>query len=607
MAQIERMVDRLIESDVLVVGGGGAAANAAIAAGRAGARVSLAVKGALGRSGDTIMASAVLSMDGRSAHEYGEKKADRSITKDLLFEKIVRHGFFLSEQDLVRNYVDQGPRRVRELLELGRRSGQSFRFIPPNFWFTSGKAIGIACRKGVRETGGVTLFEDVMICDLLTNNGRIVGALGIDIYRGELIAFRARSVILCTGGYQPFSFTCANSDITGDGIAMAYRAGARLADMEFLLFLPGVLLSPRVHRGSIFPFLLYVGGLLVPEILNSSGDRITDHMEPELRELAQGHDWFKLINAYYWGKEISSGKGTSNGGLYFDFSNHSKIKYLIGALKSFFLFKGCYHKGWFYQGDDMSSLYKMARKGLSWEVGLTSEYSMGGIVVDSEMGTDLPGLYAAGEAASGVFGANRTVRALTDILVQGYLAGESAARYARNTDLGRIDADQLATIKALIMNRLNGSGGVCPGKVLSGIRAAADRGLGAIRDERGLREALGEIERIREEDIPVMRAGSATRVYNYEWLQAFQTENLSTCAEAGVRAALMRKESRGNHIRSDYPEVDHDHWIQRIFISNDRGRMALSKHLPKSTRLPPPAGYVDTVLRYAVICENKLK
>jgi succinate dehydrogenase / fumarate reductase flavoprotein subunit len=607
MANVKGIMDLVVKTDVLVVGGGGAGASAAVAARRANAEVTLAAKGGLGKSGNTIMASASVGMDGESAYRFGEKKADRKFTKDVLFERIVKGGFYLSEQDLASQYVEEAAKRVQEFIQLGRRAKQRFMFLPPGSWFTSGRAIGLACRQGVLETPGIDVVEDVIICDLIKKEDKVIGALGVNVYTGELVAFQAKAVVLCTGGYQPFSFKCTHSGTTGDGMAMAYRAGAMLADMEFLLFLPGVLLSPQFHRGSIFPFIWYVAGFARPEVMNGAGDRITDHMSPELLEMAEGSEWVKLVYTYFWGKDIAAGRGTANGGVHFDFSKLSRWRYFSGAFKAMVMLKQWYRKSWRYQGEDMSDLNKMALKGIPWEVGLSSEYSMGGIIVDAQMWTGVPGLFAGGEVTSGVFGASRMARALTEMLVQGHRAGVSAAAYARQVDSVEIGVDQLAETRERILRPFNQKSGISPSKVHAAIESAADAGFAFVREEIGLRSTLQEIERIRDENMPRMALGSQARAYNYEWIESMQAQNLITCVEAGVKAALMRRESRGFHIRTDCPEVDNNNWVERIIVSEENGRMAVTKRKPVFTTLAPHSGKHANIMHYAVECEKEIK
>jgi len=408
----KQKVDRIIQTDVLVLGGGAARAMAAVATARSGCKVVLCLKGALGRSGNTIMAIATFRADGQSAYECGERKADRKYTKDIFFENIVKDGYYLSEQDLVQLYVQDAAKRIRQFLKWGRLANQRFIFMPPSVWLTSGKSVGLTYRYAVQGQSNIDLHQDIMVQELLVNDGRIVGALGLDVYSGELVAFRSKAVVLATGGYEPYSFKCSHSDMTGEGMAMAFKAGARVADMEFLLKMPGVLLSPRVHRGSILPFVLHVSGLTMPDIINIKGENIRDKISDDLWEMAQGSEWMKLIYSYFWSKEILAGYGTNRGGLFFDFSKKSKFKQLPGTIKTFIMLKLLHHNNWRFQGEDVSDLFRVARQGGRWEVGLSNQYALGGIVVDTEMSCGIPGLFAAGEVTSGLFGANRVASAL---------------------------------------------------------------------------------------------------------------------------------------------------------------------------------------------------
>jgi len=599
------LYDRLIETDVLVVGGAGAAATAAVAAARGGAKVTMACKGELGRSGNTIMAGAGISMDGVSAKQYGEENADTSKTKDSMFEEIVKESYYLSEQDMVQQYVDHCGRAVHEIVEWGRKANQIFYYTGEEY-VTSGKALGMACKQGVKETPGIDVLNDVMIQDVLTVDGKVAGAMGIDVYTGEIIAIRCKAVILSTGGYQPFSFKCTVSDMTGDGMAMAYRAGAELADMEFLLLAPGILISPRVHRGSIFAgflFLVWSGDEVWPEVHNSKGEKVEAKIPDKLLKIARAGEAVKLIYTYYWGREIAGGKGSPDNGLFINISKMAREDFDKGAANFHLLMKTWYGKEWHYQGGDFTDLKAMMEQGRSWELGISNEYAMGGVVVDAEMRTKVPGLFAAGEVTSGVLGANRVADATTEMVVQGFKAGESAADYVKGAGEQKWD-DGVAAIGERILESFNRNKGIAPIKVFRAIEKAADKGFGFVRNERGLAATLREIERIRDEDVPRMKVSSRSRAYNYEWIEALQVENLITCVEAGVRAALMRKESRGFHIRSDYPKVDHDNWLVKIVASRKNGSMQLSTRKPRVTRMALPAGTVENIMQYIMDTED---
>jgi succinate dehydrogenase / fumarate reductase flavoprotein subunit len=599
MAGSTSSVQRIIKTEVLIIGGGVTGALAAIGAARSGCKVTLAAKGSLGRSGNSIMAVATLRVDGESAYRSGQSKADRRYTKDVLFHNIVKDGYFLSEQNLAKRYVQEGGKRVDEFLGWGRQTRQRIIFIPPGVWLTTGKAVGAACRIGVRQTPGIQVFNDLWIHDLLTNQNRVVGAVGVDVLSGELIAIQARAVVLATGGYQPYSFKCSHSDMTGDGMAMAYRAGASLADMEFLLFLPAVMLAPRVHRGSILPFVLYVSRLIEPHIANTAGENLVEKIPPALRALAQGTEWTKLIYSYYWAKEILNGRATNRGGLFFDFSKTSKLKHIRGGLKAYLILRLMHHKGWVYQGKSIKDLYRTIRNGGRWEVGISNQYALGGIVIDENTATGLPGLFAGGEAASGIFGANRVASALSEGLVFGYLSGQAAAGYARNCEEARFDKQQLEAALQRLAGLFDQDGSLRAWEVNRRLEKAADEGFGLLRNEARLCSALAEVTRIREQDLPRIGLRGQWRAYNLEWLQALEVENRLTCLEAGIRAALAREESRGFHVREDFPQVDNAKWLKRILCSRANGAMVINTRRPLIDAVTPPHGPYDDIMAYA--------
>jgi succinate dehydrogenase / fumarate reductase flavoprotein subunit len=604
---IDDQISKVIETEILVVGGSGAGTMAAVTAARKGVKVTLAVKGKLGRSGNAIMAGGSFAMDGESAyHQYGIKEADPKLTKDALFEEIVKQSFYLSDQNMVEQFVAHCGHCCYELKQWGEKARQKMVFFPPSGWLTSGKAVATACKQGVTETPGIEVLEDLMITDVLVNNGQVCGAVGIDIYSGDLIVIKAKAVVLATGGYQPYSLQCTVSDMTGDGMAMAYRVGAKLADMEFLLYIPGVALAPQIYKGSIFPFLFSMSGLN-PEIKNNYGESIGATMSPEMLRIAQGSEMAKLIHTYYWGKQIAAGKGTPHGGVYLDFTQIPFAQYEQIIQKMMPMLNFWYRQG-YYQGNNLDLFHQQVKQGQPWEVGLGSEYSMGGIVVDEKMQTGIAGLYAGGETASGVFGAMRVADGLTEMLVQGYQAGLSASEYVAQTEKPKLETSNLEEAVTRILTPFANQNGISPVKVRRNIEVAADAGFNFCRNEAGLTKALAEIEQIRDEELPRMSVGSKCRAYNCEWLEAVQARNLITCTEAGIRAALMRKESRGTHIREDYPQVDHDQWLVRIMSQNgSNNQMELSTRKPIATRLKLPKGKNRDLPDYILAIESDFK
>ncbi|AKN30380.1 succinate dehydrogenase [Clostridium carboxidivorans P7] len=577
-------IDKIINMDILVVGGSGAGSMAAVTAAEKGAKVLLAVKGKLGKSGNAIMAGAGFSMDGETAYyKYGIKEADPKSTKEDLFKEIVKQSFYLSDQNMVEQFVNDCGECCWKLKQWIEKAGHKVAFFGEEGYITSGKAVADGCRYGVSEAGSIDVIQDFMVADVLMEDGRAVGAVGIDIYSGEIIEIRSKSVILATGGYQPYSFKCTVSDMTGDGMAMAYRAGAKLADMEFLLYIPGVALSPSVYKGSIYPFLH--SNMLMPIVKNGKGECILDNIPEELIKMSKESEMGKLIFTYYFGEEIAKGKGTPKGGVYFDYSNVPFETY-EGFLKQVEPLMSMWYGKGFYQGNNLDTFVENIKKGIPWEVGLGCEYSMGGIEVDENMYTGVPGLYAAGETTSGVFGAMRVADGLIEMLVQGYRSALSACEYIQNANDSTMKNTNIDSIIKDILLPLERKEGISPIKIHRSIEKTADAGFNFRRNEEGLTKALDEVLKMQDHAINEMSTKSKNKVYNYEWLEAIQSRNLLTCVEAGVRAALMRKESRGTHIRDDYEFVDNDNWLLRIMSSKgEDGKMKMSTRKPKVTTM----------------------
>lgn len=589
-------IDKVIEADVLSVGGSGAGITAAIAASRGGAEVLLVAKGKAGSSGNSIMAGGGFSIDGKSAHDIcGLKEADVSDTPDRVFDNIVKESYYLSDQNLVEQFVTESPAIVYEMLQWGERAGQKFVFFPPSFWFSNGISWGRSLKQGIKETPKIRVMEDIMIVDILTREGKITGAIGIDIYSGEIILFKAKAIVLGTGGYQPFSFKNTVSDMTGDGVAMAYRAGACIADMEFLLCFPTAL-EPHEIKGSIYPFMFQMlFNNIQPVVKDVDGNVI--EIPEEVKIMAKGTKLSKLLSTYYWGYRIAAGKGTPNGGVYWDYSNHTKED-LEKAFQLLFKMLSPWHKPDHYKGDDLSEVKRKLLNNEPIEVGLGYEYSNGGIEVDEKMRTGLDGLFAAGEVTSGVFGACRVGDGLTEMLVQGYRAGISAAEYVQNAEDSEVDGEQLEFIVSQVLSPFEKKDGFSGINVMNHIEKAADDGFGCNRNEKGLNRALDELLRIKKEELSNLSVKCKSRQYNYDWISALQARNLMLCVEAGVRAALMRKESRGCHIRSDYPEVNHDEWLVRIIVNDDKGNVNISTRRPVVTKLQLPKGKENTIIDY---------
>lgn len=232
------------------------------------------------------------------------------------------------------------------------------------------------------------------------------------------------------------------------------------------------------------------------------------------------------------------------------------------------------------------------------EVGLGFEYSMGGILVNEKMETGVNGLFAAGEVTSGVFGACRAGDGLTEMLCQGSRAGNSAVGYIKQAAGLLNDAALVDEKVSHILGFFNRPAGISPVEVHHLIENAADTGFNVIRDQAGLERSLQELRHIRSEYLPAMRPGSNSRAYNWEWLEAMQVENLLDCVETGIIAAMVRKESRGCHIRKDCPTVNHDEYLKRFILKKDGDNFSLRARSPIVTKLALPTGCHTDIMQY---------
>jgi succinate dehydrogenase / fumarate reductase flavoprotein subunit len=265
-----------------------------------------------------------------------------------------------------------------------------------------------------------------------------------------------------------------------------------------------------------------------------------------------------------------------------------------------------YQDQWKYQGEDFTDLIESALSGGSWEVGSSCEYSSGGIVVDEEGRSDLPGLFAAGEAATGCFGAHRTYRALVEMLTTGASAGREAARSMERGARPEPDEESLSKCLDRLVSPLSRKQGFDIREVRGGLEKAADLGFGPLRDGTRLSGCLERVEDIQKNALPVVSVKTEGRAYNPEWLEALSVENLALCLEAGCRAALFRKESRGTHIRLDYPNVDHKQFLSRTTFRMADDRLVQGKISHDLSDIDDPAGDGMDVVGYARECGRKM-
>ena len=592
---MNHQIKRIVETDVLSIGGSGAGITAAIYASREGARVALVSKGKIGRSGNAIMAGGGFGIDGESGRDVLHLDyADPTFSKDQLFDCIVKESFYLSDQNMVKQYVDDGPIVVKDYLGWAERAGQKFFCCPPANWIASGLSFSKALVRGLKEAENIEAFEDVMITEILTNDNHVCGAIGIDVYSGEAILFQTKSVVIGTGGYMPYSMNNTVTDMTGDGPAMAYRAGAHLTDMEFILSFPTAVV-PKEMKGSIYPYVFeYNMRNLKYVIRDKNGNPLP--MPENIIKLSRGGKLSKLVTSYYFGNAADQGLAGPNGGFFYDFSGNTKEEKDAGFAVFYNRFDN-WHKHGFYKGENLAEVERMIYEDEPLEVGIGAEYCMGGIEINENMETSISGLYAAGEASSGVFGACRVGDGLVEMMCQGMRAGINSAKFSANESNIEINKDQLNSHLDKIYGIFDHVGGMEALELYNETINTCDNGFGLIRTEEKLENALNRIEELKIAWENVTLKGKS-RAYNLEWLGALQTENLLTCCEAGIRAAIMRKESRGCHMRKDYPQVDHDHFLVKYVHAENEDGMHTYTRKPVVTTMPLPEGTRESVIKY---------
>jgi len=583
----------MLTSDVLIIGSEGAGARAAWEVADRGLSVTVVTKGRLARSGATLTGGADLDVDSASLYRLlGPEPRTSGVapnpadSPETFFRDMLVEGKWLNDQRLVQAHVNDVPERARELLALGLKvydvrqmPGHSY----PRNMYTSGHDLVQVLKVQVRRRP-IRVIEDTMITDLLTRDGQVIGAVGLDLVRGEPVTFTAKAVVLATGGgHNLFEYNTGPEELTGDGQAMALRAGAELIDMEMMQFLPTTIVNPPLARGNLFPFLLGPQNALRVWLLNKYGERFMARWDPERME----HSTRDLLSIGIM-VEVLEGRGTPNGGVYMS------LQHLPRNLIDYFAVWGAkpfIRKDWYSHGLNFADLMERVKQGEAIEVAPAAHFFMGGVRVDEWGATTLPGLFAAGEVTGAVHGANRlSGNAFAQILVQGKRAGEAAARFAaQSRAVPEPDPAQVRACAARILEPLERDGEACY-EVRHLLRNLAQRQVGVVREGAALRDALERVEALRRDVIPRLAARHRDRCYNPEWVECLQVqvENLATALAAVARGALAREESRGAHYRRDFPQPDHVHGPQHTVQRQVDGRIEVRLEPVPMPFLQPP-------------------
>jgi succinate dehydrogenase / fumarate reductase flavoprotein subunit len=577
--------------DVLIVGAGGAGLRAAIEAANSGVSVGLICKSLLGKA-HTVMAEG--GMAAAMAHND-----DRDSWK-VHFADTMRGGQYVNNWRMAELHAKEAPDRVRELEGWGAVFDRTpdGRINQRNFGGHRyprlahvGDRTGLELIRTLQDHAvylGMTVHMEHTVIELLLDGGRAAGVLAYDRERGRFHVFNAKAVVLATGGIgRAYKITSNSWEGTGDGHALAYRAGAELIDMEFIQFHPtGMVWPPSVRGILVTEGVRGEGGVLK----NSEGKRfmfddIPDNYKPQTA--ADAEEGWRYVTqdksarrppelltrdhvARCINREVKAGRGSPHGGVFLDIAwIKEKMSDAEGHIKR--KLPSMYH-----QFKELADL-DITKEPM--EVGPTTHYVMGGIRVDADtqMST-IPGLFAAGECASGINGANRLGgNSLSDLIVFGKRAGEYAAQWARENGQARIDdgaVDRGVAISLAPFDR--GDGGENPYKVQADLQESMQALVGIVRLEPEMKEALDRIERFKEREARVGVYGH--REYHAGWHTALDLRNLLTVSEAVARSAIERRESRGGHFREDYPDKAPEFGSVNIMVKQDAdGSMTLSR------------------------------
>jgi succinate dehydrogenase / fumarate reductase, flavoprotein subunit len=575
--------------DVLVIGAGGAGLRAAIEASAANVRVGVVTKSLLGKA-HTVMAEGGIAAAMANVDERDNWRVH--------FADTMRGGQYINNWRMAELHAREAPDRVRELEKWGALFDRTKdgRILQRNFGGHRyprlahvGDRTGLEMIRTLQDHGihlGMEVHMETTILKLLTGDGRIAGAFGYERERGRFLLFRAKSVVLATGGIgRAYKITSNSWEYTGDGHSLAYDAGASLMDMEFVQFHPtGMIWPPSVAGILVTEGVRGEGGVLknkdgrrfmfddIPENYRAQtadnedegwrytqGDR-NARRPPEL--LTRDHVARCIM------REVREGRGTPHGGVYLDIS-WIKDRLPKGAEHIKRKLPSMYHQ--FKQLADIDITEE------PMEVGPTTHYMMGGVRVDpdSQM-SDVPGLFAAGECAAGLHGANRLGgNSLSDLLVFGKRAGEYAARFARDNSAPAVDLERVEAIAREALAPFGRSGGN-PFELQQELQSMMQDLVGIVRREEEMQRALEGLDKLNQRAAIVSVCGN--REYNNGWHTALDLHHLLSVAEMIARAAIDRRESRGAHFRDDYPVKNDARGRCNIIVRrDDSGQMQISR------------------------------
>lgn len=558
-----------LDADILILGAGGAGLLAAVHAHDRNPRLKIVivVKGLLGQSGCTRMV--------QGGYNAVLAPAD---SLQMHFQDTLKGGGYLNDQELAWTLVEDAPKR---LLELENRLGCFFDrnddgtihqkpFAGQSFNRTvhRGDLTGIEIMSNLRDyviEADITVVEDARGLDLLVSGDRVAGALVLDIRTGAFLVVRSKATLIATGGGATmYKISSPSLEKSGDGMAMAWRAGAAFVDMEMVQFHPtGLLVGRSIATGGLLEEGLRGAGA---HLLNGRAERYMSRYDPVRMERATRDI---VSRASYL--EILAGRGTEHGGVRID-ASHLGEEFLLTNFPG--MVERCRTHGF-------DLLHGPV------DVSPSAHYQMGGLEIDVNCHTNLEALFAAGEDAAGVHGANRLGgNGVADSIVYGARAGDCMAEYVATADLRDVSASHVRELGRDWSEALGRDEGESAFALRAELESLMWDKVGIVRHEQGLGEALAELRTIGERAHRVRAPGGSA--FNLEWGEAINLINLRIVAEMVTRSALYRRESRGAHYRSDMPASD-PQWLKRIrLVPDGHGGMTVSVLPIAFTRVVPP-------------------
>lgn len=544
-----------IQTDVLVIGGGAAACMSAISADDKEASVLMVDKGQVGKSGCSPNAHG-----GMAAFHKLEHDSWKVHMKDTLLS-----GGFLNDQRVVETMckkcrdIPQQLEQFGSVFDRDQDGTYSVRQFGGHSYarsIFSADETGHEMMYGLRQEllrRGIEYLNETMVTKLLlSREGNVAGAVCLDLSSGEIFAIQASAIVIATGGAAGL-WPAASERQRGDGHALALRAGAELVDMEFLQYHPTHAWWPYGVRGSVSESVRSEGGRLY----NSENERFMERYDPENMELATRD---KISVAEF--KEIREGRGTEHGGIYLSVT-HLPDEVIEKRLRVVF-------NKYLNYGHDL-------RKE-PMEVRPRPHYSNGGIKINPEAETSVPGLYAAGEVAGGIHGGNRLgSNSLIDLLVFGEIAGRNAARHSKTIKESQVSAKSIEEeeMRILKLMRNDPSTAVSIPELRKRHTELMDEYMGVMRNKEGMEKMAEEVEKTKEEILPNLVLNDKSKRYNFELVDALETHFRMDIEEAATKAALMREESRASHYREDYPKRNDEEWLKNIIIRMEHGMIRL--------------------------------